>query len=237
MSTTPGHSPDVVLPPLRPLEQSTAQASAFGGAHNFRIGGNARLLNVGTIQNNYGGTYGLDNLRPFVSFDALFDSSSQDPQRRVHPGTRESVLKQMRDWVDNPNMSQPILWLHGPAGAGKSAIAQTLSRSYDREKLSATFFFFRSDTSRNNGNLLFPTLAWQLAKSIPGARDHIANELNDDPDIPTKAIEDQFEHLISRPLQSMAAAAAASKSRAQQSIPVVLLDGIDECLDESMQKR
>src|SRR6201995_6119020 len=91
---------------------------------------------------------GLDKLEPFVSFNALHDSSAQDPERRCHPGTRETVLNQMRNWIDDLESTQPILWLHGPAGVGKSAIAQTIARSYRREKVAATFFFFRSDARR-----------------------------------------------------------------------------------------
>src|ERR1700760_3497017 len=105
---------------------------------------------------------GLDSLKDFISFNALHDSSAQDPERQCHPRTRESVLKQMHNWIDNPNTPERIFWLHGPAGVGKSAIAQTISYSYGHEEVAAMFFFFRSDPTHNNGNRLFPTLAWQL---------------------------------------------------------------------------
>src|ERR1700760_1339694 len=130
----------------------------------------------------------LGRLEPFVSFDALHDSSAQDPERRCHPGTREAVLKQMCNWVDDPETTQRILWLHGPAGVGKSAIAQTIAHSYRRDKVAATFFFFKSDSNRSNGNRLFPTLAWQLAVSIPQVQDHMAQCLTETPDLPRKAI-------------------------------------------------
>jgi hypothetical protein len=79
---------------------------------------------------------GLNLLKEFVAFDALHDSSAQDPERRCHPGTRESVLKMMHKWIDNPNAEEKIFWLHGPAGVGKSAIAQTIAHSYERNLLS-----------------------------------------------------------------------------------------------------
>src|SRR5258708_28692611 len=97
----------------------------------------------------------------------------QVPQRRVHPGTRERVLSQIKAWIDNLNATERILWLHGPAGVGKSAIAQTITRSYTTEKVPANFFFFHSDSDRNNGNRLFTTLAWQFTSSIPDIKDHI----------------------------------------------------------------
>ena len=73
---------------------------------------------------------GLQNLTGFISFDAQFDSSAQDPDRQCHPGTRQNVLKRLRDWADNPKAKERIFWLYGPAAAGKSAIAQTIAYSY-----------------------------------------------------------------------------------------------------------
>jgi hypothetical protein len=138
----------------------------------------------------------------------------------------------MRNWVDNPNAEEKIFWLHGPAGVGKSAIAQTIAHSYERNQVAATFFFFRSDPNRNDGNRLFPTLAWQLAFSIPHAKDSVALALNENPDLPRKAIEIQFERLIVRPLQAVARA-----PQLQTPTPVIIIDGVDECSDRELQRR
>src|SRR6266704_1035299 len=137
----------------------------------------------------------------------------------------------MRNWIDNPNAEEKILWLHGPAGVGKFAIAQTISRSYERDKLAATFFF-RPDPNRNDGNRLFPTLAWQLAFSIPHAKNSVALALNENPDLPRKTIEIQFERLIVRPLQAI-----TEVPQVQTSAPVIIVDGVDECSDNELQQR
>ncbi|KAM6492947.1 hypothetical protein JOM56_011081 [Amanita muscaria] len=154
----------------------TTRVAMFEKAHNFRIE-NAPITNIGHQHNhqhvNNHGNHGLDNLKEFVSFSALHDSSAQDPERCCHPGTRKNVLHKMRTWMDDPNAPERILWLNGPAGVGKSAIAQTFSYSYDQDKVGATFFFFRSDPIRNDGNRLFPTLTWQLVLSVPIVKDHI----------------------------------------------------------------
>ncbi|KAM6493332.1 hypothetical protein JOM56_011466 [Amanita muscaria] len=113
-------------------------ATQLQGAQSFTISGNPILTNIGmntgvnnvTTVNNYGGTHGLENLKDFVSFAALHDSAEQDPKRRCHPGTRMNVLSWLRDWFDNPNATDGICWLHGPAGAGKSAIAQSIAHEY-----------------------------------------------------------------------------------------------------------
>ncbi|KIL65410.1 hypothetical protein M378DRAFT_76982, partial [Amanita muscaria Koide BX008] len=156
---------------------------------------------------------------------AQFDSSAQDPDRRCHPGTRENVLNRLRYWIDNPKAKERIFWLFGPAGAGKSAIAQTIADSHDRPKVAATFFFFRADVNRNDGNRLFTTLAYQLAFSMPAIRVYIAKSLSERPDLPRTGVETQFKKLFAHPFQILKLA------------PVIVIDGIDECTDENLQRR
>ncbi|KAM6501380.1 hypothetical protein JOM56_004394 [Amanita muscaria] len=189
---------------------------------------------------------GLEKLESFVSFEAQFDSSAQDPNRRCHPGTRENVLKRLQDWVDNPKSIERIFWLYGPAGAGKSAIAQTIARSYPRPKVAASFFFFRSDANRNDGNRLFTTLAYQLAFSMPAIRDHIVRSLSQRPDLPKTDTETQFKQLLSRPFQALSEDATQQLAPAvivntikeyQELAPVIIIDGVDECNDENLQRQ
>ncbi|KIL58856.1 hypothetical protein M378DRAFT_292057 [Amanita muscaria Koide BX008] len=199
-------------------------ANFTGGGHTF--GNNSTVNNT----NIYGGAHALENLKEFVSFAALHDSAEQDPDRCCHPGTRKSVLSQLRHWIDNPNPTDRIFWLHGPAGAGKSAIAQTIAREYNKGGVAATFFFYRSDPGRNDGNRLFTTIAWQLAFSIPAVKDFIIAALEKTPHLPMKAMETQFEELVAHPTNNIA-------SQMPQLAPVVIIDGVDECANEQLQRR
>ena len=62
-----------------------------------------------------------------------------------------------------------IMWLYGAAGAGKSAIAQTIAELCEEYKiLLASFFFFRADSLRSNSKQLVATIAHQIATVIPG---------------------------------------------------------------------
>ncbi|KAM6492879.1 hypothetical protein JOM56_011013 [Amanita muscaria] len=204
----------------------------FEKAHNFNIE-NAPITNIGHQHVYNHGNYGLDNLKEFVSFSALHDSSAQDPQRCCHPGTRKNVLHKMRTWMDDPNVPERILWLNGPAGVGKSAIAQTISYSSGRDKVGASFFFFRSDPIRNDGNRLFPTLAWRLASSVLNVKDLIAFFLGEDPDLPRKAIEAQFDQLIAQPFLTISGGESATPTPSR----VIIIDGLDECSDMKLQRR
>ena len=121
-----------------------------------------------------------------------------------------------------------MLWLHGPPGVGKSAIAQTVAeRLKEENKLAATFFFSRRGDN-NNAHQLFTTLAWQLAIYIPETRPHIDKVLTANPLIPEKSIEAQFNDLIIDPLK------AAGITQADR---VMIIDGVDECNDRNMQVR
>jgi len=68
-----------------------------------------------------------------------------DPQK-CHPHTRESVVKSIVDWVKVADKVALFLWLYGPAGAGKTAIAQTIAELLEGLGLLAAAFFF----SRNS---------------------------------------------------------------------------------------
>ncbi|KAM6499583.1 hypothetical protein JOM56_005091 [Amanita muscaria] len=214
-------------------------ATQFEGAHGFTLSGNVATIgtntgvqNVTTV-NHYGGSHGLENLKEFVSFPALHNSSAQDPDRRCHPGTRENVLMRLRQWTDNPNATDRIFWLFGPAGAGKSAIAQTIAHAYNQGEVAATFFFFRSDAARNDGNRLFPTIAWQLAFSIHATKDFIVHALGETPHLPMTDVETQFEQLVARVFQLTNNIASQMRHPA----PVVIIDGVDECSNEQLQRR
>jgi len=70
--------------------------------------------------------------------------------------------------VKDAETSVYVTWLHGPAGAGKSAIARSVAESLHREGLlAAAFSFFRTDSRRNSEKPFVPTLAYQIAYSIP----------------------------------------------------------------------
>ena len=74
------------------------------------------------------------------------------PPPRCYPETRVEVLKTITNRIDDANPRKRIFWLNSPAGAGKTAIAQTIA-----ERCS----------DRGVADRLFLTLTWQLALSIP----------------------------------------------------------------------
>ena len=153
------------------------------------------------------------------------------PPPRCHPKTREKVLKIITDWVKNPHTRQRIIWLNGPAGAGKSAIAQTIAGHCSDEQLAASFFFLRNSSDRGTAMRLFMTLAWQLAQNIPELLPYIESAIKADPLFPTKSLDIHFDRLIIQPLQELLR--DKPDFRLQKSL--VVIDGVDECTPDRDQ--
>ncbi|KIK52275.1 hypothetical protein GYMLUDRAFT_109672, partial [Collybiopsis luxurians FD-317 M1] len=119
-----------------------------------------------------------------------------------------------------------ICWLYGPAGAGKSAIAQTLAEiCVKKGLLIGSFFFWGTDPSRNNPSQLFTTIALQLATSIPALRSIIDSVVMKNPMVLTSSIEIQFEQLILQPCDTLNDIGSSSPSNT----PILIIDGLDEC--------
>ena len=153
------------------------------------------------------------------------------PPPRCHPQTREKVLKTITDWVNDPHARQRIIWLNGPAGAGKSAIAQTISERCLRERLAASFFFLRNSSDRGTATRLFTTLAWQLAKSIPELLSYVELAIETEPLFPTKSLDIQFDRLIVQPLQEL----LRDEPDFCPQKSLVVVDGVDECAPDRDQ--
>ena len=135
-------------------------------------------------------------------------------------GTRESVLTEIERWTEDFGIS-PVFWLNGLAGTGKSTIAQTIAeRVFSDGRLGASFFCSRSVEDRSNLQLIFPTLAFQLAQKYPAFRVSLIPLLRSNPDVVHESLQDQMQKFLIEPLVS------ADVST------VIVIDALDECRDE-----
>ena len=123
-----------------------------------------------------------------------------------------------------------MLWLFGPAGSGKSAIAKRIAElAAENGLLIATFFFSRTSPTRSIKDRLIATLAYQLALSIPDTRTHIEDAIGQDPAIFMKNIQTQIDTLLIKPLQSALPAQVVPFPK------LFVIDGLDECNDIQAQ--
>ncbi|KAJ6471496.1 hypothetical protein C8R45DRAFT_780765, partial [Mycena sanguinolenta] len=162
-----------------------------------------------------------------AALGAMYDSAESFPQPRCHPETRARMLEDLRNWALEQDANHNIRWLHGPAGAGKSAIMQTLARQLqDADRLGGSFFFKRDDPRRGNGKALFSTIAYQLALSVPWLRAQISEIVEANPSIVQRTIETQMNKLIYEPCHS----------HENCDHVTILIDGLDECDGHGVQQ-
>ena len=117
--------------------------------------------------------------------------------------------------VDSPN----VVWLHGPAGVGKTAIAVSFAEMLAKQDKLAASFFFPKDDTRNLKRSFIPSLAYQMCFTIPELAQHIAEAAERNPMIFGQSLETQMKELIIQPVLSSSFATTESR--------VVLIDGID----------
>jgi hypothetical protein len=187
---------------------------------------------------NTDGTFELivmELLHQHIAPGAFHNSDERYDPPKCHPHTRRAVLKKIMDWVKDPNKVALFLWLYGPAGAGKSAIAQTIAELLENAGLlAAAFFFSRNAAGRNDKTLLVPTIVYQLVKSIPEIRAHVLEAVEQDPALFSCSIDTQIQALIVKPLNAAANEVALAPilfSRPR----LIILDGLDECSTTSAQ--
>lgn len=143
------------------------------------------------------------------------------------------------EWIVGGDRTPSILWLHGPAGAGKSAIAQTISQMCkDSNLLAAAFFFSRNYFDRSNGKLLIATLVHQIASTFPQTRRYIEKSVRKNMNVFERNIVAQAKELLVVPMQDLRGS-FLHFLRMLFSNPthprLLVVDGLDECNDPNVQ--
>ncbi len=178
----------------------------------------------------------LDHLRNAVAPGAFHDSGERFPPPQCHPETRLEVTKRIMDWINGKeNTESLIIWLHGGAGAGKSAIAQRIAELCHKANILLASYFAsnRADPRRKDANYIIPTIAYQITQTIPAASQLLEEEIIRDPLVFTRSLEVQMTVLIIRPLQPLIAAGLFADPISEPRL--VIIDGLDELVDRTAQ--
>ncbi|RXW18962.1 hypothetical protein EST38_g6901 [Candolleomyces aberdarensis] len=207
-----------------------SSVSYFKNAKNF-------VANNPTFNTYVSGTDALQFLHEHSATGAMHDSEERFPPPMCHPGTREAVVIRITDWYGyQQGPGKPILWVHAPAGYGKTAVAGTVSKmleetvGLDFSPLGATFFFWRTSPERNSPARFITTIAYQLAMSIPELTPHIESAVKRNPMILRKALEVQLIKLIVEPFKAVGELEDIPKR-------LVIIDGLDECINSEQESR
>ncbi|KAF9043174.1 hypothetical protein BJ165DRAFT_1322160, partial [Panaeolus papilionaceus] len=171
---------------------------------------------------------------------AFHNSRERSDPPRCHPKTRKPTLQTILDFSSNrAKSSARILWLDGPAGAGKSAIAQTVADTLSQKQgLAASFFFSHipSEDQRHHEQRLILTIAYQLIQNIPSIRPYIEDVITHNPAVFGLNLDDQVEALILYPFQRIQREEPAALNH-EGPPRMIIVDGLDECGDKQAQLR
>ncbi|KDR68312.1 hypothetical protein GALMADRAFT_105145 [Galerina marginata CBS 339.88] len=202
----------------------------LSNSSNFVISGGAFTQLV----NHYDVKSGFEQLARFALSAGMHDAGGSYDRPRCYENTRVAILQQLMDWlVQDTEKDMLIMWLYGDAGAGKSAIAQTIAESCSqRNLLLGSFFFSGNDASRSTETSLVATLAYQAATAVSGLKENITVAVDTDPMVFQKNLKAQISSLLIDPINIY----AVHPDFNLDSFPrVFIIDGLDECTDRGMQ--
>lgn len=153
---------------LGEIEELTSQEHMMVSAHGLNLTHQA-LRNTEELLNRDDDRKDRERLEmvkaaldPVSASGQVFSSITQN---RI-PGSGSWVEDRLRSWWQG---SQPLLWLHGGPGVGKSHLASKIITELSNESsvtpapMVASFFYKNNDVDLRSLNKALRTIAWQLA--------------------------------------------------------------------------
>ncbi|TEB33924.1 hypothetical protein FA13DRAFT_1773002 [Coprinellus micaceus] len=206
--------------------------SYFSHARDFQI----QTLNITTGNITFdaqmaASSKALDHLHSNIAAEAIHNSDERCDAPKCHPETRIAVQEDILSWItsgDDDEEPKRIMWLSGPAGAGKTAIAGSVAETCEDMGLLAGSFFFSSfsgSEARHSKRCLITTLVYCMLQhdALQALRGPILTTIERDPSIFRKRLRDQCKALLLKPFHDVGADLDWS------SLPkVIIIDGLDE---------
>ncbi|KAF8817200.1 hypothetical protein BYT27DRAFT_6949245 [Phlegmacium glaucopus] len=182
------------------------------------------------------GRKGMDLLINSIASGAFHNSAERYDPPKCHPSTRVAVLQHIMTWINDLQKLCFFMWLYGPAGTGKSAIAQSIAELCHKSNLlAASFFFSRTAVGRNDESRLILTLVYQLCLSMPAIRKYVEDTIEQDPLVLSRSLEAQISSLMVDPLRR--ALLNDKDAMSLHSGPkLIIIDGLDECGTAKVQR-
>jgi len=138
----------------------------------------------------------------------------------------------MKGWaLRNTEKDKFVMWLHGAAGGGKTAIGRTMAKWCEEEEgiLLGEFFFSRAGETGDQLASLAPTLAYRMAvHTLKDAKKAISDVVSHDPHIFLAPLAVQLKKLVLELLNLFVLCGITPF--------VIILDGLDETLSPDDQQ-
>ena len=176
----------------------------------------------------------LKNLCPSLKADHKTVLDQQGLKREVcTDGTRVKILGDITKWANDRSLDSPrVFWLTGQAGSGKTTIAYTIAKRFEKggnanhTVLGGNFLCSRQFQETQDQTRILPTIAYQLAKKCkPYANAlHIADKF----DSVNHDVSSQMKDLLAEPWQL----SEPTRDPGSELPPyLVVIDALDEIKD------
>ncbi|TEB20244.1 hypothetical protein FA13DRAFT_1801189 [Coprinellus micaceus] len=195
------------IPSPQPPPHHPPATTHFEGAHGFHI----EHQHLSSVQISGTSKTLFEYLDPYIAHGAAHDASERSGAPTCAPETRVVVQQEIMTWMrrgDGEPESKYMMWLSGPAGAGKTAIAGSIAEICRNERLLAGSFFFSSfsgSTARHSKRGFVATLAHQLSQhdSLHRFKEHLILAIERFADVFHKNLKEQAEQLLIGPFQAI----------------------------------
>jgi hypothetical protein len=188
------------------LGQSTIATEIAVFQMSAKMDGMLSVLNDICKRQIYPFSSALNNILEAANqeLDRLPRASSQRKHDGCHTGTRQDIIQEILTWFSQPvdDDAKRLFWLHGVAGCGKSAIAQSVSEQLLTQRRCASFFFNASVQTKAGLDCLYTTLSRDLARLSNGWKAALVRSIKNlekDPD--ELALTQQLERFVLQPAE------------------------------------
>ncbi|KAK2467649.1 hypothetical protein APHAL10511_000504 [Amanita phalloides] len=139
-----------------------------------------------------------------ASINLPMHETSWDPQGVCLPGSQKVILDEIARWAISRAPEAPIFLLTGPAGCGKTCIANSIAVTFDNgRRLGASVFLDRSIDEHMNPSRIFSSIARELAAFDDKLKLRISKAISHQPSLSTAVLERQLQGLIVEPLSGL----------------------------------
>ncbi|KXN86069.1 hypothetical protein AN958_10545 [Leucoagaricus sp. SymC.cos] len=190
----------------------------FESSSNFSIDNSQFVLKCPTERP----LHGIRELCNQTIHEAAHDARARDPPPQCDRELRKGEISTILSSVDeDPN---PLVWVKGGAGVGKTAIAQACAEILEKRRRRFAAFFFSKEV-RMNHRQFFLTVAYQLATQYPEYQVLLDTKICQDPSLlEHKTMASQFKRLIADPWEELERAGRGIR----ECVPIIV-DALDEC--------
>ncbi|KAJ2922437.1 hypothetical protein H1R20_g14652, partial [Candolleomyces eurysporus] len=206
-----------------------ANTALFPDASHFTIQGSQFTTTQTNNIQSLAVDSALEILHRHQALEATHTSKTAASAPKCKPGTRTKAIKDITSWAtdrgaDPSSSAESVLWLRGPAGAGKTCIMREVARICRQEGVLAGDYFFSTRVPGLDDEAPFVATIVSHLITVTPALDHPVREtIRSSSTIFKQSLELQVEKLIFNQLASIPPQTPAPR--------VLVVDGFDECRD------